>query len=408
MFDYSGNTWTPVNASDAANDLLARINAILAQNAITNFLRPLISNVIWIFCLAVGQIRAVFDQLLYQAQNSLDIANCSDGQITNLLPIIGTQLITATYTTVWLKVIATSGGSCVVTPSDTLNYNSTISFTPLGTTTILASQTGYVRAICNTSGAIAVIDGSLTSFTTTVSNLSSVVNGTFTVSSILYATVVGRSIETATQLRQRVINGNVIDNSLNGFIRVLQSIQGLGNINVIYNSDNANSLSVTASSGTILIPPRQMWILTQDEDLTGVDVANSWFQYSLIQTYNAGRAQTKTQTVATLLGQNISVYYDTMTTENIYVRVNVPAVLSTLSAANQLLVTNLILTLNNDWTGGFTVTERDIATIFEGFTAFKIYGFDVSLAGAVWTSYVDIYADALPSFAAVRVSFNYI
>ena len=144
-FNYNGNTWTPITASDAANDLLTRINSFLALNSITNFLKPIISNVIWIFCLAVGQLRAIYDQLLYQAQNSLDIATCADSQITNLIPIIGTAVIPATFTTVWLKVIATSDGSCVVPSGTVLNYNSTITFATLNEFNSVSKSNGICQ-----------------------------------------------------------------------------------------------------------------------------------------------------------------------------------------------------------------------------------------------------------------------
>ena len=274
--------------------------------------------------------------------------------------------------------------------------------------TVLASQTGYVRAQCNISGVINVLDGQLTSFTTTITNLSSVINGTFTVSGVHVGTVVGRAVESATQLRQRIINGNVIDNSLNGFIRALQGIQGLGTTNVVYNSDNANSLVLSVSTGSLSLPPRQIWILAQDQDLTGTNVAQAWFNNSLIQTYNAGRAQTNTQVATSLVGQNINVYYDTMTSQNVWVQVSVPTSLNPLSAANQLIIQNMILTLNTFYAGGQQVTSKDIDNLFVGFTAIKIYGSQVSLTNSGFTEYVNIFADAVPLFDASRIVFNYI
>ena len=407
-FNYDNKNWTPITAQKASEDLMARVNNILASNGITNFLKPLISNVVWIVLLAVGQIRSVFDQLLYQAQNSLSISNCSSDQVENLLPIIGTQKIAATYTTVWLKVIATMGGTCTVPAGSELVYNSGISFETVEELIVPVGDTGYVRAQCDTLGKIEVYDGQLTEFVANITNLDSVENGTYTVGGVLCSTVVGQSLETTSHVRARVINGNVIDNSLNGFIRALQSVQGVGSVNVVYNSSTAVELVLVVSTGTLSIPPRQMWVLTQDEDLTGVAIAEAWFANSLIETFDANRASTLEQKAETLIGQELSVFYDTMVNQDIYVQVNLPSNLSPLSAANKLIIVNIILTLNIAYTGGGQVTEIDIGNLFRDFTNFKIYGFDVSLTGSGFTEYVDIFSDAMPVFSEAKISYNYI
>jgi hypothetical protein len=400
-FNYpSEQNWTPLTASQISNDLLNRINTILSSNSITNLLRPVISNVIWIYCLAVGQIRAIYDQLLYQATQSLNIATCSDNQIINLLPVIGTQKITATYTTIWIKFIANPSTVCTVTPTNTLTDGAGNTFVPLQTVATTSGGTAYVQCKCQTSGAIYVYDGQITSFVVNPSNLLSVVNGTFTIGGLVYGTITGRPDETATQIRQRIINGSVIDNSLNGFIRALTTIQGLGSINVVYNSSNAVGLSIYTSTGYITLPPREMWIFTQGSDLSGVDsVANIWYYYSLITTYNSGRANTKTQTVTTLSGQVLSVYYDVSVPQNVYVRVKIPAsVYANISSSLTSAIQNQVLLLNNTYKTGSVVTSNVVSDVYDNFSGCTVYDCDVSLDGVNWSSYVNIYSDGVPVF----------
>ena len=409
-FNYPpGQNWTPMSASDISNDLLNRINTILSQNSITNFLKPVISNVMWIFCLAVGQIGAIYQQLLYQASNAIDIATCSDTQVINLLPIIGTNQIEATKTTIWIEFTATPSNVCTVTPSNTMSDGYGNVFTPLTTVATTSGGTAYVQAICNVTGAIYVADSQITSFTSSPSNLLKMANGTYEIGGVFYGTIVGKPIETATQIRQRIINGLTIDQTLDGFIRALQSIQGLGGVNVVYNSSNAGDLTVHTSSGDIGLPPRQMWIFTQGVAITTGEVATAWYNYSLISTFNSARATiTQTETVTTLSNQDIDVYYDIASTQGILVQILIPsAIYATMSTALSNSLKAVILKANNLYTTGVVVTSRDLSDLYEdyGFTGCPVYDCYVrSLITDPWGSYVNVYSDGLPYFSEANIS----
>ena len=73
-FNYPVGTWTPRSAAEHANDILGNINSILrAENALDSSgnliqLAASLGNVVWLLCLAVGDVQADDDAALTSAK----------------------------------------------------------------------------------------------------------------------------------------------------------------------------------------------------------------------------------------------------------------------------------------------------------------------------------------------------
>ena len=112
MFTYPAGTWTPKSASEHAADILAQINAVLQTNNVKDSSGNVIQfaaslgNVVWILCLAMGNVRADDDLLLLQASQQFSIAQETDAQLLETLPMTGTSLIPGAYSVVTLNVTA--------------------------------------------------------------------------------------------------------------------------------------------------------------------------------------------------------------------------------------------------------------------------------------------------------------
>jgi len=76
---YGAGTWTPSSATEHAIDCLNNINSVLASNNIQDASGNLIQfaaslgNVVWIMCLAIGNIQAINDQNLLLASQQFSI-----------------------------------------------------------------------------------------------------------------------------------------------------------------------------------------------------------------------------------------------------------------------------------------------------------------------------------------------
>ena len=108
-FTVNGATWTPKTATEHAQTQLDVINAG-RQSRGESLLIASPDNAIWLELLAAGSLQQAYDDELYQSSQSFNVSTCDDNQVLNLLPITGTTLIPATYSTVSISVTAAAAG----------------------------------------------------------------------------------------------------------------------------------------------------------------------------------------------------------------------------------------------------------------------------------------------------------
>lgn len=243
-FDYNSETWTPKTTNQHALDILANINSILASKTLP-LLVPSASNVLWLYILSAAQMRADYDQVLYQASQSMNISNCSDNQVLNCLPVSGTQLNSGTYTLVTMTVTAKSTGSCFIPANSAIPYIENIIFYTQGDLTVSANGTGAVVAQANIVGEIIVDPNVLNSFTLSFTNLLSVTNNS--------ASIPGINTETPQEARKRIISGKSI-NTIDSCIRALRELSGVNYAQVYFNPDISSTLTLP---GGITVDPRK-------------------------------------------------------------------------------------------------------------------------------------------------------
>jgi hypothetical protein len=281
-FNYPAGTWTPKTAAEHATDMLNDINAQLAANGITDgngnivTLQPIASNAIWILCLAVGAMRADDDQALLAAAQQFSIAQASDAQITELLPLAGTTLIPAAYSVVTLTVTADATGA-TVTSGTKAPYGTVCNFVTLTTTVIAANGTAQILAQADVIGPIAVAPGALTAFSPSVAHVTSVSNA--------QGAILGRNVETVQQVRQRLLGSTTNDFSLSGTLNAILAVQGITGAQLYLNQSPTVNLGLP---GSINVPPLRAYIVLAGTDLTGVAVANAYAQRMLVDTFSVG------------------------------------------------------------------------------------------------------------------------
>lgn len=279
---YGAGTWTPSSAAEHSVDCLNQINAVLAANNIQDANGNLIQfaaslgNIVWIMCLAIGNIQAINDQNLLLASQQFSIQQESQEQLLETLPMTGTQQIPGAYSLVVLSVTATSAG-CTIVAGTKAPYGTVCNFVVETTTVIAPSATSSILCQSDTIGPIAVGAGVLTAFSTTIAGVSSVTNRA--------GAILGRNQETIQQLQQRLLAGNVIQTNLGGTIAALQSIQGLASATVYLNVSPTTSLIL---AGAVYVPILSSYIVVEGSDLTGVAIANAYATRMLINTFSLG------------------------------------------------------------------------------------------------------------------------
>jgi hypothetical protein len=355
MFSYNSSTWVPRTTKDHAIDILNDINNTLKANSLPT-LTGIIKNIIWIFILAVAGMRSALDIILFNAQSSFNPSECSDDQITSLLPIVGTSLQTGTYTTVDVTITASNTGSAVIPSGSTMILTNDISFSTQEANTIPATQTATLTLIANIRGPVVVITNQLTQFSTTIPNISTITNA---------ASIEGVADETVLQVRQRIITGAILPD-LDEITRELRGLQGITDAVVYFNPDSTVPLVLT---GGLSIATRTAQILIIG---TSTLIATTFWK-TLLKTQGG-----TTQNYITLSGQAFPVKYDTATDQTIYVNVYIPSDAS-ISSSTDIAIKNLVLTLQPSLKIGNPVTSAMIDQLFTTFTGATIVGSDVSL-----------------------------
>lgn len=282
MFTYPAGLWTPKSASEHAADLLANINSVLQANAVKDSagnqiqFAASLGNIVWILCLAEGNIRADDDLKLLAASQQFSVAQESDAQLAETLPMTGTSYIPGAYSLLTLVVTADASGATV--PQGTAAALGTIcNFVTQAALTLGSGSAGSVLCQADVLGPIAVAPGQITAFNTTVPHVASVTNP--------LAAVLGRNVETPQQLRQRLLNGNVINTNIDGTRRAILGIQGITDARVYVNQSPTVNLVL---QGPVNIPPLKSYIVIAGSDITGLAIASAYAQRLLIDTFSVG------------------------------------------------------------------------------------------------------------------------
>jgi hypothetical protein len=384
-FSYNNQTWTPKGTNEHALDLLNNINAVLASNSITNLLKPLISNVIWIFCLAVGAKLAAKDQQLFQAQQSFNVSNCDDSQITNLMSIAGTSYIPGTYSKVVITATAASSGTCVIPASSVLPFINGVNFITDSDLTLSASASGTIPCTASQVGAIAVALNQLNSFSTVIPNLSSVTNNSIAVP--------GVANETATGARNRINLGQTITFTLDGLATALKSLDGINDAVVYFNT--SASAALTLPGGISLAARKALMIILG----TSSKIAETFLSRMIVETQGA-----QNQTYTTLSGQAFTVHYDNAATQNTYIKVYIPNGV-TLTTAQIAAVKQVILDYQTSVKIGEVLSSVVIDDLYSNadLSGIEIDGSLISINGTNYYNRVAINANSYPVFDATRI-----
>lgn len=382
-FNYDSQTWVVNSAINHATDILTGINTNLTSlgYSSSDLLKPSANNAVWIQLLAQGAIRADYDNVLYDAQISLDPAQCSDAQVLNLATIAGTELQQGTYSTVVITVTASSAGSAVIPSGSQLPFTNGIYFSTQQDNTILANASASITVIASIRGAILVLANQLTSFSPTIANVASITSA---------QSVEGVFDETIPQLRERIIIGSTFKNNLDGLQRNLEQLEGVTSAKCYFNPDSVSDLTLP---GSITVLPRNLQVYIQGTSLL---VGKTIFETLMLKTQGS-----ESQIYTTLSGQSFTVYYDYSTNTTVYVKILVPDA-STLADSVILAITNLVLTLSP--TIGQAIDSNMVDELFIGFTGCEIVGCLISTDNINFYQRVVINGNSVAKFTAANIS----
>jgi len=381
-FSVPGSSWTPKSALQHADEVLAAINTALAPVNIS--IVPTKSNVIWLFCLGIGAVAALFDNSLESAKNSFNPALCDDDQILHMLPITGIERRPASPSTLNVNFTATPDGSLTV-PAGThiVIRNQTYRFVTDEEVVIPANGTAAVASTCDTTGPIQVSAGQADSVVETLTNFLLCTNSE--------SAVAGRDIETVSSVRRRIITGLTIRSNLNGFIQALRDLPGLNQAKVYFNESTSANLVLP---GAITIPPRTLYIVVEG---SSDQIAETWGERMMAPTYGS-----QTQQYETLSGQMFDVHYDNAATQVVHVKVYVSS-LYTRQEGYDILIKDAIVSLGAVSEIGKMVTAEFILAAFDQFPYAVINGAEVSLDDISFGRTAVIDGDSIPSFIEANI-----
>jgi hypothetical protein len=378
-FSIGGVTYYPKTGSEHAQAMLASMNAQLSAASL-----PILSasqaNALWWVMLAFGTSLSDKDAELQSASQSFDIANCDDNQILNLLPIAGTSLIPATYSSVALTVTATSAGAATVTAGSQIRYGTGYFVVQTTTVVPLGSTVNSIVAVYTATGPVQCSPGQLTAFVTPIANVASVTNAA--------SAVPGRDVETIPEVRTRLTLGGSINAGLVGAIAAIRMLPGITNVNIYFNISTTVALTLP---GSISVPVRSARVFIQGSNAS---LAETYFKYMSAPTSGAS-----SQNWITPSAQTLTLSYDAATVQNVYVRTRV---LDTayLGSGYKDLIRNVIYSQNATAKIGELVTVQELGALFIGFNQATVLGFEISLDGSSWASYVEVNANSIPVFTA--------
>ena len=382
-FSVNDVPWEPESALEHATQALNALNQLQAQQG-----RELIvaspQNVIWLMLLGEGTLAANQDLAIEAAGNSLSVSLADDNQILNLLPVSGTSLQPATFSTVTLSVAATSAGSCVVPKGSHANYINGITFITSEELTVAPNDTGTVNAVCSVTGPVIASANQITSFQETIANLLTVTNPD--------ASIAGRNQETISQVRNRLEQGNILNWGVDGLIRALLRIPGITQAVAYFNPSTITDLILP---GGVTISPRNALMIVIGSDPSGVGIANAY-----AQSMNAPTEGSESQNYITKAGQTIPINFDYGGTEDIYVKVTYDDSQPT-QAGFETLIKDAIMTLIPVL--GTTQSTAIVMASLQGFQYATILTAEVSLDGITYSYEAVIDADKVAVYDPSRI-----
>jgi hypothetical protein len=383
MFDYNSITWVPKTLKEHADDILADVNTYLKARGTTKLLTAVVKNTLYIFILAVAGMRAIWDLLLYEAQNSFNPALCSDDQLLSLLPIVGTEIIPGVETTVSVTVTATPAGSCVIPVNSKIYITADTYVETQAEVTISASGSSTFTMKSNKKEALTILADSLVSFSTSIPNLLSITNA---------VSVAGRADETPLQVRARLLNGGTVDKSFDGTTNKLRLLSGINDARVYFNPESENEISL---EGGINLAPRTALIL--------IDGASDYIAETYWKSQTMATQGDEEQTYTSLSGQEFTIYYDLVVEQDVYVKVYISTE-DVLSSEITLDIQNTILALQGSIKIGAKLSSKMIDELFSDFTTVEVVGSDVSLNGTDWYKSVNIDANSKALLEIARIT----
>lgn len=382
-FSVPGSSWTPKSAGDHAQSVLDAINSALAPVGIT--ITPSLGNIVWLFCLGIGSVAALFDESLESAKNSFDPALCDDDQILHMLSVTGLTRIQGSYSTLNVLFTAGSGGPLTVPAGTHVSIrNQSPLFVVNALTVVPAGTQVSIATTCDTIGPVQVAPSQVSGVVEALVNFASVTNTEYTVN--------GRDIETLDALRVRIINGYVIHNNIEGFILALRALPGISQAKVFFNPSTTTPLVLP---GSISLPARNVYIVVNG---SSDQIANTWADRSLAPTYG-----TETQVYTTLSGQLVNVYYNSAVSEDIWVKVYVSSVY-TKQAGYDIVIKQKIVALQTDAEIGKTVTSEFVLEVLKNFVYATINGVEVSLTDSAYSRTAVISAKSVPVFSDAKIT----
>lgn len=378
-FQVNGTKIQVLNASDYATQILDNTNVLLTNSGLTALV-PTNTNAIWWSMQGSGSIAQSFFEALQSASSSFNPASADDQQIVNLLPIMGTELLPATPTTMILGASNVTGSSITI-PTGTLF---TSSYGTLQTTYNVivpaSSSVNFVITAIST-GPWSIPAGSL---------IVPVVSGiTFTQ---INNSVPGVNAETPSQARSRILQRSSLIAQIDTLIDALRGLTGITTATAWFNQSTATSLTI----GSITIPPRQLYVVVQGYSPY---IASTILAYNTAETYNSGTVYTNTQTYTTLGGQTLTCYYDSAQTQYVYIRVHIASAYTQVTGYQQQIY-NIVssLNVNLSFKLGKIVTSEMSSSQFSSFTNAVVTGIDLSLDGSTWSMSVQPNPYAMPTF----------
>ncbi len=384
-FTVNGIVWTPKTASEHAQTQLDVINAGRASRG-ESLLVASPNNAIWLELLAAGSLQQTYDEDLYQSSQSFNVSTCDDNQVLNMLPITGTTLIPATYSTVSISVTAAAGGAATI-PAGTLAPFNGINFVVDTTTNVPAGTTVAMSATADTAGPYLATVGTINSFTTNITNVQTVTN--------LANSTQGQAVESVSSVRRRLVSGaGTINWDLDGTILAIRALQGIVFANVYFNSDTVNNLVLP---GSVTIPPRHNRIIIQGTDVTG-KLATTYMERQTAPTDGA-----YSQNWTSLSGQTIPVYYDIAANQPCYIRVYYDPSMP-VSSGFDALIKQTIVNLGSTVTIGQGITSQFISEALNGFQYATITGVTLSSDNVTFGRECVINANAVAQFANANIS----
>lgn len=381
-FSVPGSTWAPKTATQHAESVLAAINSAVASLNITFV--PSLSNVVWLLCLGIGSVAALFDVALSSAKNSFNPALCDDAQILQMSPITGLVRFSGSYSTLNVKFTAGAGNLTVPVGTHVRVSNQTAQFLVDQTTVVPSGTQVSIATTCDTIGPIQVAAGQATSIVETLANFSGVTN--------TEVAVAGVAQESVASFRQRIIDGGVVKNSLNDLIYALRNLPGINQAQVYFNYSTTTPLSLP---GSITLAVRTLLIVISG---SSSEIAQTWADHTLAPTQGA-----LSQNYVSLSGQSVPVYYEASVSVEVYVRVYVSSVLPSQSGyAGQIKA--IVMAASSLVKIGQTITEEFILDQLSGFKYAVINGATVSLDNITYGRTAAVSAKAIASFVDAKIS----